>query len=222
MKKHYIITRFNLRWRGDRFGDDSWISERSKLMQDTLIKTLNRQSCNSFELVLLIDKDTKKSFESKISSLCKFKVKFIRCDSIKDLKKDDIFEGIAKEGDILSRVDSDDILSKDYVKNIQSFFQKNTKKNAVFDYKNIGYMDIRSKKSISYRYRPTSMFISILYYNKINPYSFSHDLFRQNGFSMHKEDVLDCCCIVHGGNLANSMENKKGAVTAPQILEWIK
>ena len=220
--EHYIITRFNLKWRGDRFSDPVWIKERSDLMKNTLIKTLNNQSDKNFKLILLIDRGTSRAAELSISKACKFPVIFKRCDSVRDLKRKDVFEDIAKEGDILSRVDSDDIISPKYIENIKSFFKNNIKKNIVFDYKHIGYLDVRSQESIKYRYSPTSMFISILYYNNVNPYSFSHDLFRQNGFLAHKEDVLDCCCIVHGGNLANNMRNKKGAVNAPEILGWIR
>ena len=219
--KHYIVTRFNLKWHGKLYKDRSWIEKRASLMKETLIKSLSVQENKNFELLVAIDENTENDIEDIIRGACGFKVSFVRLSSTQDLRKER-FLSMFSEGDIISRVDSDDIVSKKYVENIQKFFKDESKRLFAFDYRHIGYFHMSSGRSVTHRYKAPSMFFSIRFFNNRTPYFMPHDQIKTAGVKVFNSDKVDCCCVVHGNNLKNSMDKKVDSGEKIDFGGWIR
>ena len=91
-----------------------------------------------------------------------------------------------------------------------------------FDYRNIGYFDIDSKQSVVHRYKAPSMFFSIRFLKNRTPYFMEHDRIKTVGVKVFNSHHIDCCCIVHGENLKNSMNNKIDSGNIVNFEDWMK
>lgn len=206
---HYVIVRFNLPWKSEA-ENESWISNRIKLFETYLLKTLSRQKNKSFTLDLCINANTPSKFIEKLSKKIKsagLKSRFLKFQSMQEFK--DTLKDNYKKGDVLTRIDSDDVVSSDYIDNIQKFYKKNKGKNICYDYLQIGYLDTAKKDWSTVVYKATTMFLTIEFNGKHTPYSCSHDLIRKLGFSVYKSDNPNTCCVCHGTNLANDLERAR-------------
>ena len=223
--RHYIVVRFNLPWKKES-DSDSWILNRIRLFNAYLLNTLGRQKNKNFVLDLCINKNTSDKFLSKLKQDLDNKnlnYRFLKFGSMKDFK--DNLSINYKVGDILTRIDSDDIVSSDYVESIQSFYKKNKGKGICYDYLNIGYLDVVSKDWVTAVYKATSMFLTIEFNGKHTPYSCSHDLIRKLGFSVYKDGAKNVCCVCHGTNLANDLVRAKKRFSYDKSIDyysWLK
>jgi hypothetical protein len=110
--KHYIITRFNT---GKTLpNDDDWIKYRLELIETYTFKSLQNQSCKNFEWIILINRD-------RTDEICKGKLNKLGATLLtsEDLYKYTFNNSIQKHIVISSRLDSDDVVHKDFVNIIQ-------------------------------------------------------------------------------------------------------
>ena len=114
--KHYIITRFNYKYGFSKGLDVSgktkegveWIRQRLILFYKYYIPSIKNQTCQDFEIVFLCDKDSPRLLLEELSEFGKpIHIPLKEWFKTTELPV------------ITSRLDSDDCLHKDYVKNIQ-------------------------------------------------------------------------------------------------------
>jgi hypothetical protein len=205
-----IITRFNLKWRKIN-NYEKWLSDRIDLFETYLAKSLSNQKDKKFKLILLVNEGTKADVISKLESIFKknnFKGEILICKDVHDAKKV-VVDRYKGKVCMLSRIDSDDVVSPNYVSNIRKFFSDKNNHNKILDFKNLYYYNTKNKELIDVIYPRPSMFISMMS-NIASPYNFSHDLIdKKTGRKVVKLDSKDVCCVCHGGNLANDVEKSK-------------
>ena len=134
MFKHFIITRFNLRKDGweitknnEKLLNDSWLKERFELFENYCFHSVKNQSNQNFKWFVFFDVNTPDEYVTKIQdykdsydNFCPF---FI--DGMENYLPS-IIENINLNCDqeylITSRLDNDDSLNKNYVNEVQSYF----------------------------------------------------------------------------------------------------
>jgi hypothetical protein len=205
-----IITRFNLKWKKIE-NYNQWLIDRILLFEKYLAKSLSKQVDKNFKLVLMIDQNTNKDIISKLNNIFsenKIEAELLLCKNIKD-SKDKIESKYKNKKVILSRIDSDDAVSENYVKNIRLFFSDEKNHDKILDFKSLYYFDTKTKETIEVFYPRPSMFLSMLS-NVTTPYANSHDRVdiatKRKVFKSSNKDV---CCICHGGNISNNVNKSK-------------
>ncbi len=137
MFKHYIVTRFNLRveeWSYTKNQEDilteEWLDHRFKLFRTFCLPSMINQANQSYTWLVFFDIDTTDKYRRIIKAISKnfenFKPLFVDSNNallaslIGFIKNDTSNEDYV----ITSRVDNDDCIHMDYVKEIQSCFNK--------------------------------------------------------------------------------------------------
>ena len=135
MFKHFLITRFNLRnpkWISDKKNvavlTDEWHENRFKLFDEFCFKSVSAQTNTNFEWLVFFDKTTPQKFIDHVEELKSKMTNFIPLyvDGM-DKFLPSILDYVSQcEEDyiITSRLDNDDAISKDYIKEVQKRFDK--------------------------------------------------------------------------------------------------
>jgi hypothetical protein len=133
--KHFVATRFNLRigdWETTKNGEallsEQWMEDRFRLFESYCLPSVLNQSNQNFTWCIFFDTQTKEADRKKINNLVmpysNFRVFFI--EGINELKSSLIHiiksEPTDFEFAITTRLDTDDLLHKDYIKTIQDLF----------------------------------------------------------------------------------------------------
>lgn len=136
MFQHFILTRFNLRKKGwdetksqSKVLTHSWMENRLKLFEQYCYSSMKAQNKKDFEWLVFFDKTTPQIFREKISELSSNFSKFI---PIYADGMDDFLPSITREIKnrltepylITTRLDNDDSLHQDFVKEVHSQFSK--------------------------------------------------------------------------------------------------
>ncbi len=136
MFQHFILTRFNLRKKGwdetksqSKALTHSWMENRLKLFEQYCYSSIKAQNKKDFEWLVFFDKTSLQIFREKISELSSNFSKFI---PIYADGMDDFLPSITREIKnrltepylITSRLDNDDSLHQDFVKEVHSQFSK--------------------------------------------------------------------------------------------------
>ncbi|HEY9220213.1 MAG TPA: glycosyltransferase [Lutibacter sp.] len=136
MFQHYILTRFNLRatdWtttkNKEKVLTDEWLKERFDLFENFCFSSVKNQSNQNFKWLVFFDVNTPEFYKIKVEEFRKSYENFYPVfidgmpnflpEIIKNIKQMDNEKYI-----ITSRLDNDDSLHEDYVKVIQSYFDK--------------------------------------------------------------------------------------------------
>lgn len=134
MFQHFIITRFNLRKAGwdetkslSKVLTDSWMENRLKLFEEYCFSSLKAQTIDKFEWLVFFDTNTPKVYRDEIGELSLHFPNFIPvyADGMEDF-----YPSIIKEVKsrlkapylITTRLDNDDSLHQDFVKEVQNQF----------------------------------------------------------------------------------------------------
>ena len=132
MFQHFILTLFNLRKKGwnetksqSKVLTHIWMENRLKLFEQYCYSSIKAQNKKDFEWLVFFDKTTPQLFREKISELSSNFSKFI---SIYADGMDDFLPSITREIKnrlttpylITTRLDNDDNLHQDFVKEAQS------------------------------------------------------------------------------------------------------
>jgi len=134
--KHFIATRFNLRignWETTKNGEtlltDQWMEDRFKLFETYCLPSVLNQSNQNFLWCIFFDNNTKESDRDKIKKLTEnFPIiKVLYIDGIDELRTGLISFIKKTPGDfefaITTRLDTDDLLHKDFIKTVQKLFK---------------------------------------------------------------------------------------------------
>lgn len=205
-----IITRFNLKWKKiDNY--NAWLSDRVLLFEKYLARSLSKQTDKDFKLVLMIDSNTSKTIIERLNNIFvenNIEGELLLCRNMSESKQK-ITNKYKENTTILSRIDSDDAVSENYVKNIREFFLKKENHDKILDFKTIYYFNTETKETIEVLYPRPSMFLGMLS-SVTTPYANSHDKIDvATNRKVVKIDSRDVCCICHGGNISNSVDKSK-------------
>ena len=148
--QHFLITRFNLKqdsWVNDKhsiplFGTtDNWLKRRFELFEDFCLPSVKSQSNKDFKWLVYFSIDTPDTYREIIKSIQlgfpSFLPKFIPSmnELVPSIKSDIKIEceDLNNCTIITSRLDNDDALHEDFIKNIQSFVLHNGITKGVLD-----------------------------------------------------------------------------------------
>ncbi|KEO74611.1 glycosyltransferase [Anditalea andensis] len=144
--KHFIITKINLGYyeKGNKLGwsPDQWLKYRVDVFIKMCLPSVLNQSCKNFVWIVYLDKRTPESIRSKLKAIQEFHgfVRFhYRRGSFEDIGKHFLsdFQNLIeiRTGYIIStRLDSDDMIHRDFVLQIQSCFKKQVHLAINFNY----------------------------------------------------------------------------------------
>ncbi len=186
--RHLIITRF--------FYDDiELFRKRLKLMNETLVKSLKKQTNKAFQLVVMADK-------FKVELIKELKYPFITFSCYEDLQAYIKNTGIH----IQTRMDSDDMFAPDFVEFVHNL-KTEGKTLLSLNYKEYDYPAMKENGRISnYNNQRTSMFLTL--YDKIGEtsvYGGEHTTMWQSVDYVITPDRIDLVkYIVHNDQLTKT------------------
>jgi len=163
---HIVITRLAVNWTNHRnFKQDwnVWVDESIEFMDSLCRESLKNQTTQNFKLLSLVDE----SVTSFGDVLPNEEILMIKSDG-GDYPKTDILNQINKyiksisseyDAVIVTRLDRDDCLHKDFLANVQKYFENNTSNS---------FIDIR--KSITYDLSKGNAHDSPKYHSMISPF----------------------------------------------------
>jgi hypothetical protein len=204
--KHYIITRFwcenpNIK------NPHKWIESRVDLFNKFYIKSINSQSNQNFEVILLVSrKYIDYDFHSMGFNLNEIKYKIICLEDFILNPSIILTENeLHSQYIITTRLDSDDMLSKNFIKRTQSVAVPNT----IIDHSHsfMTFDDLSRSIKVSHNYNSTflSTVFAPLNIKDKHCYSSSHNrLFKKfhNKFSFNNTAGLIVC---HNKNILNKI-----------------
>lgn len=162
---HFLITRFNLRvksWLPDENACKPWMTNRIQIFNSFTLPSVSAQTCKNFKWLLLFDPSTKETNPDFLDRMTQYDF----CIPVfLDLEKTSLTEGIKKAINkhllpgtnhvITTRIDNDDAIHEDFIKNIQKNFTP--EQNYIVNFTDgYGYSDNR---------------LSIAQRNKVNPFA---------------------------------------------------
>lgn len=131
--EHFLITRFNVPvngWDRDKAGqptlDDDWMKHRLRLFQRFCVPTVAGQTENNFNWIIYCDTNSKstdvEAIQKAITNLSNTRIRLVPDfhQLLNDLKL--LLSNSDSEFVITSRVDNDDGLGKNYIREIQNHF----------------------------------------------------------------------------------------------------
>lgn len=203
---HYLISRIaGVNSISKSSPSDEWLKHRLIYMKTYYIPSILNQSCKNFKWVGIICKATPKWFIDELSSVKELQ---LVCDSLSGCVAHDLPKQPKVDWVITSRLDNDDFIHKNYIKNIQDSFDEKEKF--------IIYPDgLQYKDGLFYHYNyPKNAFISYIEptSKKINTaygwqHTKIHELNTEKIFINRGEYMWGMC--IHELNLKNSLRSNK-------------
>ena len=166
--QHFLITRFNVRVRFNKSGgtNPDWLAHRWPFFSKFCIPSIRSQTAKgSFTWLVLFDEETPEEWKQKINKASKgiFEPIWItgrfNFRRVQELVKERLQEDTKYL--ITSRLDSDDIIAKDYMARIQAMF--NDQGRMFINFKN-GIVKVVKGRTIEYRtlQHPRSAFLTLI------------------------------------------------------------
>lgn len=174
--KHFIITRFNLRfdkasWNNDKNNNTTlssdWMSYRMDLFRNYCLPSVLNQSCNNFEWHIYLDSNTSSLIKKEFSQLSQNNrlINPIYLDGAKDFQtryKENILSNVDKTTKyvITSRLDNDDILHSEYVSRIQNEFD--FQKHQAINFLKVLMISPKTKSKLHIDYQFSNHYVSLI------------------------------------------------------------
>lgn len=173
---HFIVTRFNLRmksWLPNVEDCIPWMNDRIEIFETFALPSIAAQTCKNFKWILLFDPSTQETHADFLSRLKKYDFcipVFLDLDKISliDGIRNSITENMEPGTNhiITTRMDNDDAIHEDFIKNIQDDFTPG--ENYVVNFTDgYGYSDNR---------------LSIANRNKVNPFATFCEMYNDGNF----------------------------------------
>jgi hypothetical protein len=136
MFQHFILTRFNLRKKGwdetksqSKVLTDRWMENRLKLFEQYCYSSIKSQTVKNFEWLVFFDTNTPEIYREKINELASKFSNFIPIytDGMENFYpsiKKEIASRLTAPFLITTRLDNDDSLHQDFVKEVQNQFSE--------------------------------------------------------------------------------------------------
>lgn len=173
--KHFIITRFNIRANYgcklrnpdnnpmNRILDEDYLEERFDIFERFTLQSIKKQTNQNFIWLILFHKNTPDKFKQKIQML---KREFSFVDLYFDDEEKFIFSDYCDNVDnntdwfITTRIDNDDMFTKDYIEQIQEYANRNIH-TCVLSFENGIKYDLKSQKRYEHK-RKDNHFLSMI------------------------------------------------------------
>jgi hypothetical protein len=208
--KHFIITRFNLSTgfsQGREF-NDKWLYDRCSLFQIYCAPSVSNQSITNFTWIVLMAYSTPKEWIDKVKLIGKstglsFDVLLIRDDFELELR--DYLRNSLNPSEFLitTRLDNDDCIHYDFVRKVQSAFER---QNYYFVEFVNGYTFSTNGQILKQRRfvgNPFTSLIERFCQSLTTVYNGRHLDLRDKGPFLVFEEPCGWVQVIHGGNVYN-------------------
>lgn len=214
---HLVITRLAIKWIYGASGLewDKWVDNSIELMNKYLRPSLKQQTDQNFALISLIDDSVKYHYALGNEAILKVRPKpgtYPKFEILNAINK--FINKLRYDSYIITRLDRDDCLRKDFIANVKKHFIDEKEK----------YIDIRNchtynsetghtYKSLRYQNNYCSPFVST--FEKVRnrritcwPYAVEHPEISNN-IQGNKVDDLYALQVIHGHNISNQIDGEK-------------
>ena len=214
MIKHIVVTRLALKWKYHELGMDwnDWLNKSIYLMDNYCRPSLKNQTDQDFTLLTLVDKSVKYAGKSlKNEKIIMTRPGDIREQIINAVNS--YVSTIDENWVIMTRIDRDDCLRKDYISNIKRYYNSGGSGFADLYY-SLTYDVAKNTIHDSPKYhQPISPFVSVLENNidgKIPcwPFKVNHGQIG-NFMKGVKLKSLSAMQVIHGHNVLNKVFGDK-------------
>lgn len=225
MMEHFIITRFNLKktdWKTDSSSafvlDENWLKERIELFLDFCLPSVVNQTSDSFKWLIFFEKDSREQLGRLPKQLKAWD--FIEPIFVKGYEEFQnrlpslILDRIGQTSQeiITTRLDNDDALHKDFVKNIKEILSLEAPDSVLhFPY---GFcLQLGKKNKLALQYYPLNQFLSLkekVGQGKppITVYANEHNRWAENFRVLSGGNDPRWLQIIHERNMKNRFEGK--------------
>lgn len=232
--RHVLVSRLNVFYltkmaeRG--FDPDNWLLERVEIFKKFCLPSILNQSNKNFEWFFYVDSSTpdfvRMDLEKTFSPYPFIKLLSHQFDSFNITKqlRSDLDHYLGKDFIFLisSRVDTDDMLHKDFIETVQKFFKK--QEFLVLNFSK-GYVYHTNSGVSALSERKANPFISIIEKRKkdqfITVFSKSHtDFILDNGYTEICLSKPLWCMTVHGLNDSTGFFGKINLIKQPRLKDF--
>jgi hypothetical protein len=196
---HLIVSRVNIKW-FSQSKDISWLDNRIKILDSTLRPSIINQTNKNFKFVTLWGYEPIGGIDNEIQ--LKLNCDISKGENLYNEMIINLQKYIDEENVLVTRIDSDNCLSNDFVENIQ----KNITSNIpyYYDIKKMNIINLNTMKKSIWNISKTSGFISVMEKKdnfKCIPYAYDHsDIGKYyDGITI---DDLNVLLTIHGDNLS--------------------
>lgn len=236
--KHYVITRFNIKFSGtknkylsgiDVSCDEEYLSKRFEIFHQFTYPSMKGQVCKNFEWLVFFDTQTPEKYKKIIEECQKdcpeFLPLFIDNDAQFQEAVDKIFEMSNAEYIATTRIDNDDAVNVRFVEAIQTYIREIGMGRYAFGFSDGIQYDTKRKIASTYHF-PLNHFTTMLTPIQTQTqtiYAFNHTKIAENiDFRNVMETEPMWLELVHGSNVSNRMHTKTSLlVKDPKILEQL-
>lgn len=221
--RHLIITRFNVASPGREAAirlKRGWLEERFKLFEEICMPGVSSQTNKNFEWVVFFDVKTPDEFKSRINELVKlFPFRPVYTDNF-DMQK--LGPTIAKDFEaadylLTSRLDSDDVISDDYVDTVQAIAIER-KGRFVINFDQGAILQFSGNKMALYEYwdhsNPFASMVEPFDCSPTTIWGAQHTEIKNLGEILHVSGRPMWLQVVHGGNVSNRVRGKRVSISA--------
>lgn len=211
--EHWLVTRFNVP-RNDCLGrslDPAWLEHRARLFITYCLSSVCQQLCQDFRWLLLLDRDTPRSYVGRVFDWRRERTFEILPVGIRWLK--DMNDYLASQCRapylITSRLDSDDAIHDDYMHAAQRAFEQQE-----FEFVEMphGWKWDESRRTLSSDRNPSGPFLTLIE-RRTGPPKTVHccEHRRASDFGVVRQIDLDPAWlqVIHGGNIMNRIEHNQ-------------
>lgn len=165
--QHFLITRFNVKVRFNKGNgtNPEWIAHRWPFFFKSCLPSIKSQTVKGFTWIVLFDADTPEDWKEKINAASKgvFEPVWTTMRFCPRLVREVVQDRVQEDTEYLitSRLDSDDMISQDYIARIQAVF--NNQRRLFINFKN-GITKVVKGREVEYRalQHPRSAFLSLI------------------------------------------------------------
>lgn len=213
---NYVVVRFSLKiskdWQRKAYGDESnrdmWLKYRFDILNKTLAPSLRAQQVKPKAVFIIMDSSDREAYTNYC--LDKDIVTPIFSENNNHfLQIDNYIKNESEVNVAVSRIDSDDIISKFYFESINNTIEKAIDQKDKFTYV-IACMGARSDGKLLQRmYYSCAPFLTEFStnFNKVSIYSFNHETVLERPHVTNHDYLW--IQYLHGGNIANAFFDEK-------------
>jgi len=209
MFNHYLLTRFNVDlYTNNKYSikdKGAWMRRRIREFEEWTAPSINIQTELNFDWIILLDQNTPDGYIKQIQGVLEDTAKNVNCTILYMEELDSYLNTEEHKFIITSRVDNDDILHSDYIKEIQESFES---KVQVIDVDGEQWDTQTNKYYTSGRDGKNSPFLSLVEKTDMDIKTcFEHDhTYMPWYYESKKIDKVLYTQVLHNNNIANKIK----------------
>ena len=223
--KHYIITRFNISTRYDcrlndpdnppmlKILDEDYLEERFNLFEKYTLPSIKNQTNQNFKWIIQFHKRTPKKFLNRIKELKKiYNFEDVYLKSGRRFNFQEYCEKNNENYDyyITTRIDNDDMIDEDYIKEIQDYVNNNNLHECFISFVHGMKLDLNTNKKYDYFHEMNHFISMIKSTNEKTALNIIHSKLREHGLDIvrFKTEKPMWVEIIHNSNVTNRITEK--------------